>query len=185
MLVIVVGCRTSDAPNSPTSALAPTAIVATGVPAAAPTVVVTATHTPATGEQKLPSQGAAHIETGAAHPAYNSKPATSGWHYQFWAEWGAYDQEVPDEVLVHNLEHAGIRIHYSCPDGCDDLVAKLKPFGDKYEKIIVSPYPGLDTKIALAAWTYLDKFNEFDEARIAAFIDKHMNSPEAPEPFVR
>ena len=48
------------------------------------------------------------------HPPYSSTPATSGWHYYQWARWGIHDKEVPEEILVHNLEHAGVVIYYNC-----------------------------------------------------------------------
>jgi hypothetical protein len=43
----------------------------------------------------------------------------------------------------------------------------------------------MDTRIALVAWNFLDQFEEFDEARIVAFLRAHVNSPNAPEPFAR
>src|SRR3989344_1710779 len=54
--------------------------------------------------------GRDHIPVGALRPEYNSNPPTSGSHYAVPADWGAYDSEVPDEQLVHNLEHGGIGI---------------------------------------------------------------------------
>lgn len=58
---------------------------------------------------------------------------------------------------------------------CQDLVNQLT---DVYNnkgphKLIVIPRPNLDTKIALSAWRYLDKFNDFDKKRIEKFIDGH------------
>ena len=49
-----------------------------------------------------------------------------------------------------------------------DLAGKKKLF-----KLIVVPRPQLDTTIALTAWTYVDKFDQFDEKRIVRFIDYH------------
>jgi len=40
-------------------------------------------------------------------------------------------------------------------------------------KLIVVPRPQLDTTIALTAWTYIDKFDQFDARRIERFIDYH------------
>lgn len=123
-----------------------------------------------------------------SHPPYNSTPATSGWHYYQWARWGVHEKEVPDEILVHNLEHAGVRIHYNCPDGCEDLIKQLisaatdKRSGVLFEKIIIAPYTAMDRKIALVAWNYLDQFDLFDEDRIRKFLQAHVNSPNAPEP---
>ncbi|MCH8309882.1 MAG: DUF3105 domain-containing protein [Chloroflexi bacterium] len=48
-------------------------------------------------------------------------------------------------------------------------------------KVILNPYPDMDTKIALTAWTFIDKFDDFDEERISDFIGSHESSPNAPE----
>ena len=129
--------------------------------------------------------GDLHIDRGSSPPdPYTSVPATSGYHYsdsRSPAAWGVYTEVLPDEVLVHNLEHGGIGIHYDCPDGCDELVAQLVDVAKGTRKVIVSPYPGLDTTIALTAWTYLDKFDEFDKERVENFILGHVSSLIAPE----
>lgn len=144
---------------------------------------------------RIPDAGTDHISRGEAPiQAYTSVPATSGSHYSGSgapARWAVYDEFVQNEVLVHNLEHAGIGIHYDCPDGCDDLVAKLTEIAERYHsrsnararKVIMSPFPDLDSTIALTAWNYLDTFDEFDEERIITFIEDHMNSSNAPEPL--
>ena len=49
-------------------------------------------------------QGADHIPMGTPHPEYNSNPPSSGWHYAEPARQGFYDEELPDEQIVHNLE---------------------------------------------------------------------------------
>jgi hypothetical protein len=133
---------------------------------------------------RIPDQGTAHINRGVSHPEYNSVPATSGWHYSDEsapARWGVYEQVLPDEVLVHNLEHGGVGVHYNCPDGCEELVSKLSEIVGRSTKVIMSPYPDMDTAVALTAWNYIDKFDEFDEDRIIAFIRGNVSSPNAPE----
>ena len=141
------------------------------------------------------TQGRDHIAEGDSHPVYNSYPATSGWHYSTAmgdtfdydedllapALWGVYEEELPDEVLVHNLEHGGIRIHYNCPEGCAELINQLKGMTKLGRKIIVSPYSLMESRIALVAWNYLDTFDDFDEMRIREFIAAHESSPNAPE----
>jgi len=132
--------------------------------------------------------GNMHIGRDESHGAYNSVPATSGWHYSDGgapARWGVHDEFLPDEVLVHNLEHAGVGIHYNCPDGCDDLIVELASITQDHQKVIMSPYPDMDATIALTAWNYIDKLAEFDEERILEFIGDHVNSDNAPEPFAR
>ena len=113
-------------------------------------------------------------------------PATSGWHYPVPiapAPWGGYAEPLPDEVLVHNLEHGGIGVHYNCPSGCADLVEDIVAAiqSQQRTKIVLSPYPAMPTRIALTAWNYLDAFDEFDRERITAFIAAHESSPNAPE----
>ena len=134
--------------------------------------------------QRLPDQGRQHISPGTDHPPYSSVPATSGWHYSAPlapAAWGVHDKELPDEVLVHNLEHGGVGVHYDCPNGCDDLVQELSDIVREFDKVIMSPYPGMDRTIALTAWTFLDEFDDFDEARIREFIRAHEGSSNSPE----
>jgi len=130
---------------------------------------------------------------------YTSIPATSGWHYGHPyapAPWGIYDQELPDEVLVHNLEHGGIGIHYDCPNGCDEIITVLIKIASIYlasddpqhKKIIVSPYPNMNAQISLTSWLYLQTFSKIDntisnddESQIHEFIETHMSSTVAPE----
>lgn len=60
---------------------------------------------------------------------------------------------------------------------CHKLVDQLTTIYEKKskKKLIVVPRPNLDTRIAITAWTYLDKFNQFDQNRIEKFIDVHLN----------
>jgi hypothetical protein len=66
--------------------------------------------------RQVPEMNRLHVQPGQAHPPYNSVPATSGWHYgqpDAPVAWGVYAVALVDEVLVHNLEHGGIGVHYN------------------------------------------------------------------------
>ncbi len=118
------------------------------------------------GNEHIPSATTPHI-------AYNSKPPTSGPHLDPKADWGIHDQQISDELQLHNLEDGGVLVQYDC-DGqdCSDLVNQLTAVAEKYkDKVIVAPYSGLDQKIVLTAWNRIDAFDEFDEKRITAFIN--------------
>ena len=124
-----------------------------------------------------PNQGRDHIDVGTHKPNYHSNPPTSGNHYPAPAEWGVYQEELPDETLIHNLEHGGIWISYK-PGISKDMKEKLESFYQKWgSKVIVTPRAANDTDIALAAWTYLDKFNvtDFSEERVEKFIKAYRN----------
>ena len=131
--------------------------------------------------QSFPNQGQDHIAVGALHADYNSNPPTSGPHYADPAAWGVYEKELPDEQLVHNLEHGGIWISYSSVDV--DTKIKIEAFAKAYpNKMIVTPRAKDTTKIALASWTRLLTLDQFDEERIVAFIKANKNK--SPEPMV-
>lgn len=55
---------------------------------------------------------------------------------------------------------------------CLEFVSKLAEIAGKVglKKLIVVPRPSLDTRIALTAWARIDKFTDFDEARIHQFV---------------
>jgi hypothetical protein len=122
--------------------------------------------------EPVPDMGNQHIAEGTRSPvAYNSTPPTSGPHYGGLARWGIHSEPIPDELLVHNLEDGGVGIWYDCPDGCPELVSQLESVAERYhEGILLAPYPGMDSRIALTAWNRLDRFEEFDEDRLVRFI---------------
>ena len=127
-------------------------------------------------------QGRQHIAVGAALPSYNSNPPTSGWHYAEPASWGMYQTELPDEQVIHNLEHGGIWISYKDLD--TDTTAKLEDLARRFpNSVIITPRVSNDSKIALASWGRLEKLEIFDEAEILAFIKTNKNK--SPEPIAR
>jgi hypothetical protein len=126
------------------------------------------------GEQ-LPSKGQQHVATTDLKD-YNSTPPTSGQHYSSQTNWGIHKEPIPEGYQLHNLEHGGVLIQYK-PGLAADIVEKLKAVGEgyKWKKLILAPYPPLDKNIALTAWTRLDTFDDFDEARVKSFIDSFRN----------
>ena len=99
--------------------------------------------------QAFADQGREHIAIGASHLHYNSNPPTSGPHYLQPAPWGIYQHELPDEALVHNLEHGGIWISYNNIDQAtkQEIEALAKQHADK---MIFTPRARDDAKIVLA-----------------------------------
>jgi len=120
----------------------------------------------------VPDLGNKHVQTpDEPHAPYNSEPPTSGPHLPYIAPWGIHTEPIIKELQVHNLEDGGVMVQYSCPSGCADLVARLRAIVERYpDHVILAPYPGLKTRIALTAWTRIDLFDTFDEPRISRFI---------------
>ncbi len=121
----------------------------------------------------VPSQGNAHVASEPTAFRYASDPPTSGPHAGGTAPWGIHDRPIPKGLQVHNLEDGGVLVQYNCAD-CDDLISKLKDIVRRYpDKVILAPYPGVKTRIALTAWSYIDAFDHLDEPRILRFIEAH------------
>jgi hypothetical protein len=123
--------------------------------------------------EKLPDLGNAHIQTASdPHIPYNSDPPTSGPHLPYIAPWGVHTRPIPLQLQVHNLEDGGVMVQYNCT--CPELVDQLRGVVSKYDKfVILAPYPGMKPRIALTAWTRLDRLEELDEKRIVRFIQAY------------
>ncbi len=131
--------------------------------------------------QSYPIQGQDHIEVGATHAPYNSNPPTSGPHYVLPAKWGVYQTELPDEQLVHNLEHGGIWISYKNIDA--KTKTALEKIARSQPKIIMTPRANDDAPIVLASWGRLQTSQTYDEKGILAFIEANKN--QSPEPLAQ
>jgi hypothetical protein len=157
-------------------------VIAGGLLAAGP-LLGSSSSAAAQGTQ-YPEQSRDHVNPGQPHAPYSTNPPTSGPHWPDPAAWGIYDQQVPDEAWVHSMEHGGVVIAYNCPDGCPDLVSQLKSVASEYKsKVILTPRPDKNVpyRITLTAWRWMDGFNDFDGARIRAFIAAHKDK--GPELF--
>ncbi len=132
----------------------------------------------------VPSLGNRHIaSTEVGLITYNSNPPTSGPHLPYIAPWGISETSIPKELQVHNLEDGGVVVQYNCPQTsqeCKTLIEKLAQIVRRYDHIVLAPYPGMSHKIALTAWSRIDKFNEFNEARIVKFIDAYIHIDHHP-----
>lgn len=139
--------------------------------------------------------GRDHIPVGAEHPAYNSNPPSSGWHYSETAKLGFYDVDEPtpaDENIIHNLEHGEIWIAYrpSIPVNYNVRGMLEDEFGNE-PLVIITPRSANDADVALVAWGRVDKWNApedgaLDTVRIRDFITRYRNrGPEKVAPSAR
>ncbi|HTY79985.1 MAG TPA: DUF3105 domain-containing protein [Candidatus Bathyarchaeia archaeon] len=131
----------------------------------------------------VPSLGNDHLQSAdQKHAPYNSDPPTSGPALTYIAPWGIHAQRIVPELQVHNLEYGGVLVQYSCPEDCPDLVTRLRAVVLRYDRfVILAPYPGMRSKVALTAWTRIDTFDEFDERRIVRFIEAYRGIDHHPQ----
>ncbi len=113
--------------------------------------------------------------------AYASYPPTSGTHAESPTTWGFHTEPVADEVAVHNLEHGGVVISYNNISADDQSKLRLLLGSyprDKYGevKLVIRPYDKIAAgAIVLTAWNWIDELTAYDEVRIRAFMDAHLN----------
>ncbi len=110
---------------------------------------------------------------------YLTTPPTSGRHWNGWVQCGFYTNPVPDERIVHNLEHGNIVVSYNLADQAqiDELEDAFNDIGLTNAWGVARPYdPGTvdadgnelfpEGTIALTTWGVIDKWNvrEVDDA---------------------
>ena len=85
----------------------------------------------------------------------------------------AHEEGSPSADFIDPTISTGSAVNET--EGCKTLVKQLTDLVNKKKlwKLIVVPRPGLDTTVALTAWIYIDTFDQYDDKRIARFIDYH------------
>jgi hypothetical protein len=133
--------------------------------------------------QTLADQGRTHLSPGGKFAKYNSTPPTSGPHDPNPAPCGVSTNPIPNEVQVHDLEHGVIMVQYR--PGLDRAqVRSLEALGRSYTShVLVAPYPGLNTPVAVTGWTKLMTLDRADTGKIRTFVDLYrQHGPEGAVP---
>ena len=129
---------------------------------------------------------------------YNSSPPTSGRHWSHWEKCGFYrggmtpgTRMIPDESIVHNMEHGHIVLSYNLGDPAQvDRLERIYDALPEAERWMVARwYDGIpEGGIALTAWGVIDRWNVkdnpqgLDRDRIARFLETYRGvlGPEFP-----
>lgn len=121
------------------------------------------------------SQGNVHVALGTETPPYNSNPPTSGWHTNELAAWGSYDEPLPDQLVVHNMEDAGVLMWYrpGTPEENEAHISALESAAQGYRRVVILPREDMPTQYALTAWTRLQRFEELDVEGKREFLEAY------------
>lgn len=133
--------------------------------------------------------GASHVEGKVDYATIppNVIPPVGGPHNPVWLNCGIYDQPVANENAVHDLEHGAVWITYQ-PSLASDALNTLRGIARQYQKVVLSPYPGISAPIIASAWGnngntgYQIKLNPGDWSALQAFLNRHSGASDAPEP---
>ena len=104
---------------------------------------------------------------------YNGIPATSGDHWPQWSRCGFFEEGLPDERIVHNLEHSNIVVSYNLttPEEVDELRDVMDSVGLARAVGVTRFYSKLEPgTVALSAWGVSDAMTGIDEDRINTFF---------------
>jgi hypothetical protein len=145
---------------------------------------------------EIPDEGTATHVPVTQTLTYKSYPPTSGPHYgqpDGPVPWGTVG-DLAEGQFVHNLEHGGIAILYNCPSGSDcgplkdqltNYVKNLAPLEPTFNKakIVMTPYShGMQKKVALVAWHYVQFLDSYDQNAITQFYENHVDKGPEPVP---
>jgi Protein of unknown function (DUF3105) len=128
-----------------------------------------------------PGGGIGDHRTDGVAIAYPSYPPTSGAHWPAPTTWGFHSEPVPDERVVHNLEHGGVVASYNNipAESLASLQALLTTYPkDKYNqvKLVIRPYDKIPSgTIVLTAWEWILELPAYDDAQVRAFMDARLN----------
>lgn len=112
------------------------------------------------------AQGRAHINPGDEHPPYNADPPNSGPHYgppNGPINAGFYQEAVPPEAVLHNLEHGQIVIWYR-PDAPQETIDYIEALVDDEPLATVAvPYDGIEDRYGFVMTAWLAGEGEEDD----------------------
>lgn len=131
--------------------------------------VVTVDYSKTTGKHVQPTE----------RVGYDQKPPFGGSHDAEWADCTGtvYNKAMRNENAVHSLEHGAVWIAYN-PDKVDNAaIDTLQDKVDGKAYTFMSPYPDLDTPIALQSWGHQLKLDSADDARVDQFITALRQNP--------
>ncbi|WP_258072674.1 DUF3105 domain-containing protein [Rathayibacter sp. AY1B7] len=111
---------------------------------------------------------------------YPQTPPAGGPHNAVWMNCGVYDEPVPNENAVHDLEHGAVWATYDPELPQSEVNALIAAMPDTYS--VVSPYEGLESPIVLSAWDAQVAIDSPEDPRIDAFVERFWQSSSAPEP---
>ncbi len=130
------------------------------------------------GVEEFDGLSAEHVDIDVDYP---ESPPVGGDHNPIWLDCGVYPEPVPEENVVHSLEHGAVWLTYQ-PDLDEGQVSTLEDFGGDYDYTVVSPYEEQESPVVATAWGLQLELDSADDPRLAAFVEKYVQGPQTPEP---
>lgn len=147
-------------------------------------VVVLGANSDTTGRPEAPEgtetvaiENPIHVPGGVDYP---DVPPAGGPHDPTPLACGFYDFVVPDENVVHSLEHGVVWVTYE-PGISDEELDILRDIGRERETI-VSQLPDQGSPVIGTAWAAQISLDSAEDPRLEQFLDAFRDAPSSPEP---
>lgn len=112
---------------------------------------------------------------------YEQSPPAGGPHDNAWLTCAEYSEPQRDEQAVHSLEHGAVWLTYDPEQVTEADIDTLRSYMPG-SYAILSPYPGMDTPIAVSGWNRQLKVDDASDERIPAFFQEYWKAADVPEP---
>lgn len=112
---------------------------------------------------------------------YEQTPAAGGPHANAWLNCGVYSEPQQEEYVVHSMEHGAVWLTYDPEQVSDADIDTLESYVPS-SYAVLSPYPGMETPVAVSAWNHQLKVDSVDDERIREFFEEYWRSDDVPEP---
>jgi len=136
--------------------------------------------------ERHPSEGTDHVEAGTEID-YDTRPPTSGPHYDAVVDPGFYEESPAPGALVHTLEHGAVIAYYDPGALSESAESDLRERADRHTDTWASfvavpfPYDDPETPYALTAWRHLLRLEAYDADAVDGFVAEFIGrGPENP-----
>lgn len=139
---------------------------------------------PEEARRTLPDEGRQHVPEGQ-RVHYGTDPPTSGPHWDRWAQPRLYEEPVPYELLVHNLEHGHVVVYYDPQRTPQEALAHLRRLTARHaamwDAVVAVPRQDPRYVLILTAWRHWLHLERYDPALVDAFVHAYRGrGPENP-----
>jgi Protein of unknown function (DUF3105) len=102
---------------------------------------------------------------------YESTPPTHGPHASGPAACGVHSEPIPDENMVHSLEHGAVGLLYE-PSLAIEEVRTLEDIAGSYSgRVFSAPYSDMPTPIAVTSWGEMMRLDSLDAGAVREYIE--------------
>ena len=99
--------------------------------------------------QRFDALSNAHVD---GEVDYEQSPPVGGDHNSRWLACGVYDEQPPDELAVHALEHGAVWLTYRPDLPAADVAELVELAASEQEYVLVTPYEPQAAPVVATAW---------------------------------